>query len=115
MIGPLEIVIVVLILVIFFGGYKVLPRLGRSAGKGVREGGEKVKELATKASERAERIDTDRLARRAGEGAREVRELREAVTGSEKRPAPGEKARDDAPTGPEGDDRPGGATPPERG
>lgn len=82
MIGPVEIVILLVILLLVFGRYLKLPQLGRSAGKGVRRGGEKAKELASTASSKAESIDTERLARSAGDGLREVKELREAVTGS---------------------------------
>ena len=37
-IGVLEILIVVVIVLIVFGGYKRLPQLGRSAGTGARKG-----------------------------------------------------------------------------
>ena len=45
-IGVVEILIVVAIILIVFGGYKRLPQLGRSAGTGVRKGGIKAKEIA---------------------------------------------------------------------
>ncbi len=83
MIGPLEIAIVVILALIFFG-YKRIPELGRSAGKAVRKGTDKGKEFATSASKKAESVDTKQIARQAGEGWRDVRDLREAVTGDGK-------------------------------
>ena len=80
MIGPLEIAILVVILLIIFGGYKRLPALGRSAGKGARVGGEKAKELAGVVSEKADSIDTQSIARSAGKGIREAKELKEVIT-----------------------------------
>lgn len=96
MIGPLEIVILVLIILVVFGGYRALPAIGRSAGTGLRKGGEKAKELAGRASERAEKVDTDRIARSAGEGLREARELRDSVTGKGEEPEqPGSEEPED--------------------
>ena len=50
MIGPLEILIILAIVLVIFGA-RFLPQLGRSAGKGVRIGTEKGKELASVAQE----------------------------------------------------------------
>lgn len=103
MIGPLEIVIVVLIILLVFGGYRHLPAIGRAAGGALRRGGEGARDLAGRASRRAEKIDTDRVVRTAGEGMREVRELRAAVSGEssperaeepERAEGPGEAAED---------------------
>ena len=80
MIGPLEIAIIVLILLVIFGA-KYLPQLGRSAGKGVRIGSEKGKELAAVAQEKAKDVDTKAIARQAGDHVREARELRDVVKG----------------------------------
>jgi TatA/E family protein of Tat protein translocase len=88
-IGPLEIAILVVIVLIFFGGYKRLPQLGRSAGEGARrlgdaamQKGEKAKELAAETKEKhGEKLDPGDLARRAGKGAREAREFRDSLTG----------------------------------
>lgn len=91
MIGPLEIVILLAILVVVFGGffYKKLPALGRSAGKGARVGGEKAKELAGVVGEKADSIDTQGIARSAGKGIREAKELKETITGPlEPKPKP---------------------------
>ena len=83
MIGPLEIVILLAIALVVFGGffYKRLPALGRSAGKGARVGGEKAKELAGVVGEKADGIDTQGIARSAGKGIREAKELKETITG----------------------------------
>ncbi len=80
MIGPLEIVILVVILLVIFGGYKRLPALGRSAGKGARVGGEKAKELAGMAQKKTEGIDSKSIANKAGKGLREAKELKQAIT-----------------------------------
>jgi TatA/E family protein of Tat protein translocase len=80
MIGLPEIVIVVVILLILFGGYKRLPALGRSAGKGARVGGEKAKELAGMAQKKTEGIDTKSIASKAGKGVREAKELKQVIT-----------------------------------
>lgn len=82
MIGPLELIILLAIVVVVFGGifYKRLPALGRSAGKGARVGGEKAKELAGVVSEKADSIDTQSIARSAGKGIREAKELKEVIT-----------------------------------
>jgi len=80
MIGPLEIAILVVILLVIFGGYKRLPALGRSAGKGARVGGEKAKELAGIAQKKTEGIDSKSIANKAGKGLREAKELKQAIT-----------------------------------
>ncbi len=81
MIGPLEVVVVLLLALLFFG-YKWLPQIGRSSGKAVRTGTDKAKDLASKASDKADSVDTKQIARQAGEHMRDVRELKEAVTGT---------------------------------
>ena len=83
MIGPLEIVIILAILLIIFGA-KYLPQLGRSAGKGVRVGSEKGKELAAVAQEKAKDVDTKAMARQAGDHVREAREFRDVLKGESK-------------------------------
>lgn len=80
MIGPLEIVILLVILLVIFGGYKRLPALGRSAGKGARIGGDKAKELAGMAQKKAESIDSKSIANTAGKGIREAKELKQVIT-----------------------------------
>jgi Sec-independent protein translocase protein TatA len=75
-IGPLEIVIIVLILLVIFG-YKLaphLPGIGRKAGAGARD-------LKDTVSEKAP--DAKSLGQRAGEGLREAREFRDVLTGKE--------------------------------
>lgn len=90
MIGPLEIIILVVVVLIVFGAYKRLPALGRSAGQGVRVGGEKAKELAGVARQKADGIDTKSIANQAGRGVREAKELKQAITD----PIPEKKAED---------------------
>ncbi len=88
MIGPLEIIVVAIVLLVIFG-YKKLPELGRSAGTGLRSGGEKAKELADSVGEKASgKVDPRSIGRSAGKGMREAREFRESFTGaSGSRPA----------------------------
>ncbi len=93
MIGPLEIVILLLIVLVIFGGYKRLPALGRSAGKGARVGGEKAKELAGVAREKTEGIDGKSIASTAGKGVREAKELKQVITD----PLPAKKGEDSSP------------------
>lgn len=80
-IGVLEIVILVVIVLIVFGGYKRLPQLGRSAGTGARKGGEKAKELAGQLRTKAEGVDTKKVSESVGKGIREAREVRDTVKG----------------------------------
>ncbi|MCB0875768.1 MAG: twin-arginine translocase TatA/TatE family subunit [Solirubrobacterales bacterium] len=80
-IGVLEVLILLVIVVIVFGGYKRLPSLGRSAGTGVRKGGEKAKQIAGQVQERAEGVDTKKISQSVGKGIREAREVRDAVKG----------------------------------
>jgi Sec-independent protein translocase protein TatA len=96
-IGVLEIVILVVIVLIVFGGYRRLPQLGRSAGTGARKGGEKAKEMAGQLRTKAEGVDTKKVSESVGKGIREAREVRDTVkgiasgeepAGEEKRPAP---------------------------
>ena len=83
MIGPLEIAILAVVVLLVFSGFFVrrLPAFGRSAGKGARVGGQKAKELAGAVSKKAEGIDSKSIANSAGKGIREAKELKEAVTG----------------------------------
>jgi TatA/E family protein of Tat protein translocase len=90
-IGPLEIIILVVIALIVFGAYKRLPALGRSAGKGVRVGGEKAKELAGVARQKAEGVDAKSIADQAGRGVREAKELKQVITD----PIPDSKGKDE--------------------
>ena len=98
MIGPLEIVILIVILLLIF--HKRLPGLGRSAGTQAKMGTEKARELydasAPKAKELAEkasvkggevgskvgdRIDPAEIGRKAGSAAREARDMRSEFKG----------------------------------
>ena len=92
MIGPLEIAILVLILLVVFGA-KFVPQLARSAGKGVRFGRTKGEEIASVATEKAQSIDTKAIARTAGEHVRDAREVRDLVKGEDTSAA---KGTDDA-------------------
>ena len=80
-IGVFEILIIVLIVLILFGGYKRLPGLGRSAGTGARKGGEKAKELAGQIRTKAEGVDTAKIGESVGRGLRDVRDVRDSVKG----------------------------------
>lgn len=80
-----------IVLVVF--GYKKLPQLGRSAGKGLRSARESAKELSTtvgdKVGEKASGIgektsgkfDPSEIGKSAGKGLREAREFKDALTG----------------------------------
>ncbi len=100
MIGPLEIVILILVVLLVTGAYKKLPQLGRSAGTGARklgetamEKGEQAKELAAETKERhGDKFDAGTLAQRAGKGAREARELKQTLTGTGPSPKPAAKS-----------------------
>jgi TatA/E family protein of Tat protein translocase len=76
MIGPLEIAIVVVVLLVIFG-YRYLPTIGRKAGTGARELKEGAQELI------GDKTDPKTLARSAGKGVREAREFRDALMGKE--------------------------------
>lgn len=98
MIGPLEIAIIAVVLLVIFG-YRYLPGLGRRAGEGAREVKESVQEMV------GDKADPKTLGRRAGEGLREAREFRDALTGkSESPPAPAPPAATEPPPQPEPDD-----------
>ena len=84
--GLLEIAIVVVILLVFFG-YRKLPALGRSAGEGVKQ----IKGSAQDAV--GDKLDPATLGKSAGKGVRELRELKDAVTGATADP----KAEDKSP------------------
>lgn len=111
MLGGWEILIVVALVVIFFG-YKKLPELGRSAGEGARqlkEGAQKqVSSARTYAEERGpeakayvdERKETAKayidektpdageVGRTAGKHVKEYRDLKEEIMGTPSKPAP---------------------------
>jgi Sec-independent protein translocase protein TatA len=86
MIGPLEIAIIAVIIfvILLMGGHRYLPSLGRSAGKGAKTGGEKAKQIAATVGEKASEIDTEKIAKAAGDGFREAKEVKEALTGKPK-------------------------------
>ncbi len=90
MIGPLEVLILLAILLVIFGA-KYLPQLGRSAGKGVKVGSEKGKELAAVAQEKAKDVDTKAIARQAGDHMREAREFRDVLKGDSKTAQPADQ------------------------
>lgn len=111
MVGPLEIVILLVIILLVTGLYRKLPALGRSAGTQARVGGEKAreladrtapkaKELADKASAKgsevgakvADRIDPAEIGRKAGAGVREARDMKTSVKGLLDEPPKQEKA-----------------------
>jgi Sec-independent protein translocase protein TatA len=104
MIGPLEIAIIAVIILVIFG-YKLaphLPGLGRRAGEGARD----LKETV------GDKADPKALGKKAGEGLREAREFRDALTGKEVAEPP---PRQSAPVRPVGEpDSDGSQTEPER-
>lgn len=95
--GGWEILIIVLILAVFFG-YRYLPRLGRSAGTGARQLKEGAQEQAGKAKAYVDehKPDAGEIGRTAGKHVREYRELKDEVMGTPRReePAPEEPAPD---------------------
>jgi TatA/E family protein of Tat protein translocase len=76
MIGPLEIAIVVVVLLLIFG-YRRLSAIGRRAGEGARELKQSAQELV------GDKADPKHVGRTAGKGLREAREFRDALTGKE--------------------------------
>ena len=80
-IGVLEILIIVVIILVLFGGYKRLPSLGRSAGTGVRKGGEKAKQIAGQVQDKAGSVDSKKIGESVGKGLREARDVRDTVKG----------------------------------
>ena len=119
-IGVLEILIIVLIVLVLFGGYKRLPGLGRSAGTGVRKGGEKAKQIAGQVQEKAGSVDTKKVGESVGKGLREARDVRDTVKGiatDEPAKAPsGPAAKPSAPVPPpaaDSADEPAAERPPE--
>lgn len=90
MIGPFEIVILLVIILLVTGAYKKLPQFGRSAGIGARklgetamEKGEQAKELAAETKEKhGDKFDPNDLVKKAGKGAREAREFKNSLTGT---------------------------------
>lgn len=98
--GVFEILIVVVIALVVFGGYfrKHLPQLGRSAGRNARIGTEKARELADtttgKVGEKVgDKLDPATMGRTAGKHVRDAREFRDSFKGTfdmtpaEKKPA----------------------------
>ncbi len=86
MFGGWEILVLVVIVAIFFG-YRYLPRLGRSAGEGARqlkEGAEK-QAAAAKAYVDERKPDAGEVGRTAGKHVREYRELKDEVMGTPKK------------------------------
>jgi Sec-independent protein translocase protein TatA len=84
-IGPLEIAIVVVLVLVFFG-YRYLPGLGRKAGTGARELKDSVQTMV------GDKADPPTLGKSAGKGLREVREFRDALTGKGEPDAEAERA-----------------------
>jgi Sec-independent protein translocase protein TatA len=77
MIGPLEIAILAVIVIAVLG-YRYsdrLPGLGRRAGEGAREVTDTVRDAV------GDKADPKRLGKTAGQGIREAREFRDALTG----------------------------------
>lgn len=77
MIGPLEIAIIAVILLVVFG-YRYsdrLPGLGRRTGEGAREVTDTVRDAV------GDKADPKLLGEKAGQGLREAREFRDALTG----------------------------------
>ncbi len=54
--GPWEIALIVLVLLVFFGAKKI-PELARGLGKGIREFKDATKEIKTEIEENAKEID----------------------------------------------------------
>ena len=92
MIGLPEILILIFIALLVFGGalYKRLPQLGRRAGEGARklgdaamQKGDEAKQLAATTKEKhGDKLEPSKLARQAGKGVREAREFRDSFTGA---------------------------------
>lgn len=93
--GVFEVLIVLAIALVVFGGYfrKRLPQIGRSAGENTRIGIEKARIGAGKAREATDaatakanekvgdRFDAGAMGRSAGKGLREAREFRDSLKG----------------------------------
>jgi TatA/E family protein of Tat protein translocase len=86
MFGGWEILVLVLIVAVFFG-YRYLPQLGRSAGEGARQLKEGAEEQAVKAKAYVDehKPDPGEIGRTAGKHVREYRELKDEVMGTPKR------------------------------
>jgi Sec-independent protein translocase protein TatA len=85
MIGLPELVVFAVILLVLFG-YRYLPRIGRSAGQGLRSGIDKTKGLSSSVGQKVEdKIDPASIGRSAGSTLREVRETRDAFTGKDEK------------------------------
>ena len=71
-----------LLLVLF--GYRYLPRIGRTAGEGLRSGIDKTKGLSSTVGKKVdEKVDPQAIGRSTGRSLREVREVRDAFTGKD--------------------------------
>ena len=104
MIGLPELIILIVIVLVVFGGYfrKRLPEFGRKAGEGARVGTEKARELVdstsgTVSEKVGDHLDPATIGRKAGEGMREARELRDSFKGAWEAPAQKPAERSDAP------------------
>jgi Sec-independent protein translocase protein TatA len=98
MIGPLEIAIIAVIVLVVLG-YRYsdrLPGLGRRAGEGAREVTDTVRDAV------GDKADPKLLGEKAGQGLREAREFRDALTGeteaAPKRKTDREPDEEDAPS-----------------
>lgn len=81
-IGPLEVVILLIVLLLLFGSRK-LPELGRTAGENLRKAGKGARQLGDSTSEKiGDRVDPKSIGRSAGKGVREARDLRDSFTGA---------------------------------
>ena len=85
MFGGWEILVIVLILAVFFG-YRYLPQLGRSAGDGARQIKEGAEEQAVKVKAYVDehKPDAGEVGRTAGKHVREYRELKDEVLSTPK-------------------------------
>ena len=82
-IGLPEILVLALIVLIVFG-YKRIPQIGRAAGEGLRTGIDKAKGMSSSVGDKVEgKVDPQAIGRQAGQGLREAREFRDALTGKD--------------------------------
>ena len=83
MIGLPEIIVLVVIVLLVIG-YKRLPQIGRAAGGTLRSGVDKARGLSSTVGSKVEdKVDPQAIGRSAGRSLREVREVRDALTGKE--------------------------------
>jgi hypothetical protein len=82
-VGLPEILLLAVILFVVFG-YRYLPRIGRSAGEGLRSGIDKTKDLSSTVGQKVdEKVDPQAIGRSTGRSLREVRDVRDAFTGKD--------------------------------